>query len=89
VRSLPDGVAQVLAEYIEERSERLNMGKPPRVNQLIEGTDPTPIGEAVEWGQNSELSAMRIGDLCPECGHAALLNVEGCRKCYSCGYSEC
>ncbi len=89
VRSLPDGVAQVLAEYIEERSERLNMGKPPRVNQLMEGDAPTPLGEAVEWTKEPEASPMRIGDLCPECGHASLLNVEGCRKCYSCGYSEC
>ncbi|MDP2966460.1 MAG: adenosylcobalamin-dependent ribonucleoside-diphosphate reductase [Pelolinea sp.] len=89
VRSLPDGVAQVLAEYIEERSERLNMGKPPRVNQLMEGDALTPMGEAVEWTKEPEPSPMRIGDLCPECGHASLLNVEGCRKCYSCGYSEC
>lgn len=32
---------------------------------------------------------MRIGDLCPECGEAALVNEEGCRKCYACGFSEC
>lgn len=30
-----------------------------------------------------------IGDLCPECGNSALLNVEGCVKCQVCGYSEC
>jgi ribonucleoside-diphosphate reductase alpha chain len=30
-----------------------------------------------------------IGDLCPECGEAALVNEEGCRKCYGCGFSEC
>jgi len=32
---------------------------------------------------------MKIGDLCPECGEAAVVNEEGCRKCYACGYSEC
>ena len=32
--------------------------------------------------------ALKIGDLCPECGEASLVNEEGCRKCYSCGYSE-
>ena len=32
---------------------------------------------------------MRIGDLCPECGAASLVNEEGCRKCYACGFSEC
>ncbi|MCL4419038.1 adenosylcobalamin-dependent ribonucleoside-diphosphate reductase [Patescibacteria group bacterium] len=28
-------------------------------------------------------------DLCPECGGGSLAYEEGCRKCYSCGYSEC
>ena len=26
---------------------------------------------------------------CPECGEAAVVNEEGCRKCYACGFSEC
>ena len=30
-----------------------------------------------------------IGDLCPDCGQAAFIPTEGCRKCYACGYSEC
>jgi ribonucleoside-diphosphate reductase alpha chain len=30
-----------------------------------------------------------IGDLCPDCGQAAFIPIEGCRKCYACGYSEC
>ena len=34
-------------------------------------------------------STIKIGDLCPECGEAAVVNEEGCRKCYACGYSEC
>ena len=32
---------------------------------------------------------LKIGDLCPECGQASVVNEEGCRKCYSCGFSEC
>ncbi|KKQ95988.1 MAG: ribonucleoside-diphosphate reductase [Candidatus Levybacteria bacterium RIFCSPHIGHO2_02_FULL_39_36] len=28
-------------------------------------------------------------DLCPSCGGASLAHEEGCKKCYSCGYSEC
>jgi ribonucleoside-diphosphate reductase alpha chain len=43
------------------------------------------------------LQSMKIGDLCPApkganvalCGQAALVNEEGCRKCYACGYSDC
>ena len=33
-------------------------------------------------------ASQKIGDLCPECGEAAVVNEEGCRKCYACGYSE-
>ena len=33
--------------------------------------------------------AFKLGDLCPDCGQASLIQEEGCRKCYSCGYSEC
>ncbi len=84
VRSLPDGVAQALAEYLENSEAR-------RADQ----EDETPGGNGfnllsetargAEQGQRVE----RIGDLCPECGQAALVNEEGCRKCYACGYSEC
>jgi ribonucleoside-diphosphate reductase alpha chain len=65
VRSLPDGVAQVLAEHIGLAE----------LNGNENGTQQLPLFAA--------------GDLCPECGHATLVNEEGCRHCYSCGYSEC
>ena len=28
-------------------------------------------------------------DLCPECGQASFVAMEGCRKCLTCGFSEC
>jgi ribonucleoside-diphosphate reductase alpha chain len=28
-------------------------------------------------------------DLCPDCGQASFVAMEGCRKCVSCGFSEC
>lgn len=28
-------------------------------------------------------------DICPECGTGSFAYEEGCKKCYSCGYSEC
>ncbi len=65
VRSLPDGVAQVLGEHLG----------------MIEPQD--------EDGAVEQLSLFPAGDLCPECGHAALVKEEGCCRCYSCGYSEC
>ena len=48
-------------------------------------------GETVVMEQLS-ISADVAGsgfDLCPSCGQASLAHEEGCKKCYSCGYSEC
>lgn len=28
-------------------------------------------------------------DICPSCGNASFVAIEGCQTCYSCGYSEC
>jgi len=82
VRSLPDGLAQVLAEYLEERQERHTRNH----NHQPEEEDPAPQPKRINPVTTPML---RIGDLCPECGQASVVNEEGCRKCYSCGYSEC
>ncbi len=67
VRSLPDGVAQALAEHIDLPVENNGYDK-----------------DSAE-----QLPLFPHADLCPECGHAALLREEGCRRCYACGFSEC
>ena len=28
-------------------------------------------------------------NICPHCGNASFVNIEGCSKCYNCGHSEC
>jgi ribonucleoside-diphosphate reductase alpha chain len=77
VRSLPDGIGQVLDMYLRERSGAL-----PVMEEKTNGGGHTIEDEVV-------MQKMRIGDLCPECGEAAVVNEEGCRKCYACGFSEC
>ncbi len=85
VRSLPDGIAQVLGEYLaQERgipAGGLASDEEPPLDDLAPA-DPLP-------GQMPMPLAGLKGDLCPECGEASVVNEEGCRKCYSCGYSEC
>ena len=55
----------------------------------LEETPEIIPGELVEDPEQDAQIALRIGDLCPECGAAAVVNEEGCRKCYACAYSEC
>ncbi|HEU5200963.1 MAG TPA: hypothetical protein VFU32_15095, partial [Ktedonobacterales bacterium] len=39
--------------------------------------------------KSSTASYRVTGNLCPQCGCSTLVYEEGCKKCYSCGYSEC
>lgn len=57
------------------------------LNEYLSGTlvPPTSSNGHVPAKDSRTL----FGDLCPECGEAAVVNEEGCRKCYGCGYSEC
>jgi len=73
VRSLPDGIGQVLEQYLNEK------------DGIATEEVKTNGGGHVE----SSAPKMKIGDICPECGEAAVVNEEGCRKCYACGFSEC
>ena len=97
VRSLPDGIAHVLNEYLqlgEEDEDDLELIIPEEGAPAPgEGGNGFHADEPINLPRQLELApqpaAMRIGDLCPECGEAAVVNEEGCRKCYACGFSEC
>jgi ribonucleoside-diphosphate reductase alpha chain len=83
VRSLPDGVGQVLDEYLNGRKTHQVTGSDAQA-------DPQPAKDNEHSAQIETAAAvMKMGDLCPECGEATMVNEEGCRKCYTCGYSEC
>jgi len=75
VRSLADGVAKVLRDYVRvdgEEPEAKDQGSP----KLLATQQELPL-------------QIKKGDLCPECGQASLVLEEGCQKCYSCGASKC
>jgi ribonucleoside-diphosphate reductase alpha chain len=95
VRSLPDGVGQVLDEYLTGRTVHhveASEGKKESQSYLSE---PVPdlltvaAGQVVQQSTSARQMALKTSELCPECGEASMVNEEGCRKCYTCGYSEC
>ena len=79
VRSLPDAVAKVLAMHFDFKLKNGNGA------HLIE-TTAKPVSVLT---QQVLPVAVSDYDLCPSCGEASLAYEEGCKKCYSCGYSEC
>jgi len=74
VLSLPDGVANVLEAYLGETEET---------------DDEHPVRPVHAELSQPSLALFQVGDLCPACGQAALVNTEGCSRCYACGHSEC
>jgi ribonucleoside-diphosphate reductase alpha chain len=91
VRSLPDGVGHVLNAYLREKE-----GAQPPLVPSSEARPPKSgnggthtLSEVIGTPEPPAAHVLKIGDLCPECGEAAVVNEEGCRKCYACGFSEC
>jgi len=88
VRSLPDGIGQVLDMYLRDKAGALPVLEDKR-SSPDEGKKNGGVGQKTEEEEETAFKTMKIGDLCPECGEAAVVNEEGCRKCYACGFSEC
>lgn len=88
VRSLPDGVSQALQEYIDNTEEEMAGLAQAEYNGNGNGNG-YHAEASLGLGSSDKSGALKIGDLCPECGQAAVVNEEGCRKCYACAYSEC
>lgn len=96
VRSMPDAVARALEMHMESLQQE--------VEQQNESTEHTnkqnghangnghSNGVHTEPQEISPLSLDKLsvtGNLCPECGCNTMVFEEGCKKCYSCGHSEC
>lgn len=81
VRSLPDALAQALEEQYLLDSESYH----PQVNKAALAA-PVEVEEPQHpHGVVGEVQA----DLCPGCGNASLVAIEGCQSCYNCGHAEC
>ncbi len=88
VRSLPDAVARALSMHygfftVQDASETLAGASAPA--QLTLDAQEAPVLN----GHAQMPMFKRKMDICPKCGEAAFVFEEGCKKCYSCGYSEC
>jgi ribonucleoside-diphosphate reductase alpha chain len=74
VRSLPDAIGKSIAMHFGDTNGN--------GHTLSAAADRVAIAQVVTEPQPS-------GNLCPQCGSAAFVLEEGCKKCHACGYSEC
>jgi len=83
VMSLPDAVAQVLEEHLGIEQGQADYPQLPDEEDAEEQIRQYHLELAPK--QSSSIAA----DICPVCGNGTFLNIEGCKKCFSCGHSEC
>ena len=74
VRSLADGIARVLARYLERTAPEQT---------------PTAISIGVPEMHDRRDSPTGPVDFCPRCRHATFVSILGCRQCTECGFREC
>lgn len=95
VMSLADAIAKALAEdmAISEAGQESGSSDPlplnlPEAEPGNGGADDVVTSQIPLTSVPAD-SAQKTADLCPECGQASFVFEEGCKKCYSCGYSMC
>lgn len=103
VRSLPDAVAKVIDRHFgfftkhrldEAVAADKTVHADAKVADVPEATNghaaaPALVEAVTQQPLFVQKERMVTVDLCPSCGEGSLVFEESCKKCYSCGYSEC
>ncbi|MBI4062331.1 adenosylcobalamin-dependent ribonucleoside-diphosphate reductase [Candidatus Gottesmanbacteria bacterium] len=95
VRSLPDAVAKVIDRHFgffgKHNGQTVNVNGNGVAKPVAEPVVEPAQKPFVSPGQQMIFTEKRMVtvDLCPSCGEGSLVFEESCKKCYSCGYSEC
>ena len=84
VTSLPDVVAVALLEHYFPPNQATQLGLP-----MNGGNDEAPEENHDEATLATQDGSYSGADMCPQCQTYSLIRAEGCRKCLTCGYSEC
>lgn len=82
ILSLPDAVARALETHYIEQEQPTQLGLPMNGGNH-NSAKPEPEESPVKTNGYSG------ADMCPDCGTISLIRTEGCKKCLTCGYSEC
>lgn len=82
IMSLPDAIAKTIEEHIGAADGDHTYPPLPDEEDEIDAKQYD-----LSFSESNSKSAH--ADLCPVCGNATFFNIEGCKKCFSCGYSEC
>lgn len=102
VRSVPDAIGKVLLDhYVKNGNGHGNGNGNGYDDEYGNGEADTGqtytngVGETMatipvsHFHSDSGHGTIEAAEICPVCQNVTMLNEEGCRKCHSCGHSEC
>ncbi len=94
ILSLPDAVARALMDqyFPADHSEQLDFLATPTLKATVAPETETKLSNGNGHAHEEPVSSKGYvsgADMCPSCGTISLIRAEGCRKCLTCGYSEC
>jgi ribonucleotide reductase alpha subunit len=93
VASLPDAVARALEEtyFPKDQPQQLKLFGDGNGNGSSHAKPETPVAapSTALNGTANPNGSLSGADVCPSCANITLIRAEGCRKCLTCGYSEC
>lgn len=92
VESIADAVAKALETHVANNAEADHDHDPAPVAATMAPADAGEGGAtaaAGHGGHGAHAGGSMSLDLCPSCGGASLINIEGCKTCGNCGYSKC
>lgn len=94
VESIADAVAKALETHVASGAPDHDHDPAP-VAATMAPAEPAPASHAApaadhgHGGHGGHAGGSMSLDLCPSCGGASLINIEGCKTCGNCGYSKC
>ncbi|WP_425281065.1 adenosylcobalamin-dependent ribonucleoside-diphosphate reductase [Paenibacillus jilunlii] len=100
VESIADAVAKALETHVLNNAHDDHVPAPIAATLELDFNEAlsaelkssVPAGASTDdghGGHGAHNHATASRDLCPSCGSASLINIEGCKTCSNCGYSRC
>ncbi|MFC5650454.1 adenosylcobalamin-dependent ribonucleoside-diphosphate reductase [Paenibacillus solisilvae] len=94
VESIADAVAKALEMHIENKEPEVVYEQAASVKAVVPqrstAAELPVVPQAAAYGSKPYSTAGSSStDLCPSCGSASLINIEGCKTCSVCGFSKC
>lgn len=99
VESIADAVAKALETHVLNNAQDDHVPAPiaatleldfnEALSAELKSSVPATATDDGHGGHGAHSHATASRDLCPSCGSASLINIEGCKTCGNCGYSRC